>query len=290
MKLKSFGFGVGCGLFFLSALLFFAYAQKINANGNPRRESLTDDEIKTRARHLGMVLISENAQSAKLADDEVVSRARDLGMVFLSEANSEKPGISPAAETDSQSSDSEPAQDKPSDADTDGAQTSAPAAPPSAQETAPLSAAQTAQDSAADANAPKSAAPPANAAQTAPASAAPAAPPANADNQTNDAAEPPEQTAVSTAAQDGKTSHEQTDGAADGVSDAANAETVTVTIRNGYTASQIATVLLNAGVISDYGAFMDCIIKNGAASRLTIGTYTFSKNEDYEAIINKIKR
>ena len=79
--MKTFIFGVGCGLLLLSVALYFVYTAR-------KPEPIvftapTDTEITERARELGMVFLTESARTEKaLTDADIIAAAELLGMEF----------------------------------------------------------------------------------------------------------------------------------------------------------------------------------------------------------------
>lgn len=292
MKLKSFYFGLGCGLFFLSAVIFFAYDKKINAAQNTvSYKELSDDEVKERARHLGMVTITENSANRLSGDDEIIKAARELGMVFPQETDEGDTAAQIIPETDDIQSDTDSDTDTAaqSDDDSDSGETDAAKADEQKTDAATeknesnSKAPENAQSGSADNNqatAQKEEEKPDTAQKNEPAPDAPADenPAPDAPAESSEPKAPPENSQKP----DTPAQPEQ--------SGESNGENVTVTIANGMTARQIAQTLLEKGIIGDYDGFLHFVAQKGVASRLVIGTYTFAKNEDYAYIIDNIAR
>lgn len=91
MHRKSFLFGFGVSMIVISAIYYVVYQIDVrrlvmNYSEIAATEQLTDDEIRERAKKLGMLAVSdlpEHNETAQLTDEEIIQKAEDLGMAFI---------------------------------------------------------------------------------------------------------------------------------------------------------------------------------------------------------------
>lgn len=276
MNIKSFIFGLGCGLMLLSVFFYFLYSYQIKGGTAEENIKITDAEIVERAKKLGMIPMTESltlGSQNKLGDDDIIDMASQLGMVFPENDEAsvnyqnedmalegDNPEEEPILEEESMAETGEMAEPLVTKADSDVAEVEQPepvAKPKEVEQPEPT--ARPKEAVAEPVVEPKETAPPDE------------VPVVTANEDTSDIPE--------VVIEEGENAAEESE---------SDDPFIMVDIPRGFSANQIAQKLYDLGIVNDKDGFLRFLIDSNATKRISFGRYYFYKGESFESILGKL--